>query len=57
MIGVVRNLSRISVKVSHLHGCPGVVWETLPNVGDALSNVREWSEDPPGFAGVVGMPF
>ena len=59
-----------------LRRCPGVVrrpsqmfgsgWETLPEVQEALSNVREWSEalqdirewsrDSPGFPGVVKWP-
>ena len=28
--------------------------ETLPYVGDALSDVQEWSGDPTGYPGVVG---
>ena len=31
--------------------------ETLPNVRNALPDIRQWSRDPTGFAGVVGRPY
>ena len=31
--------------------------DTLPNVRDDFSDVREWSGDPLRFVGVVGMPY
>ena len=46
-------------EVSWMCGRPsrlsGSGWETIPNVWEALLDIREWSEGPPGSPEVVGI--